>query len=161
MKSFNILFVTIIVADIGYSFVGKSNFDSKEQQTLSASEYADTISVEDMKKLTTLLEKELLESIRSTLEEKDPHVFMTKCYSKVSFDVKSKGDGLGLFDRGLIEGQIIFVNCSEAITITNFVADLKENKVHLWESYRRPKVSTTDFLAEFKAYVNEHGVPGN
>ena len=161
MKSFNILFVTIVVACIGFSFVGKSNFDVKEQQTLSASEDSDTISVEDMKKLTTLLQKELLEPIRTVLEAKDPHVFMTKSYSQVSFDVKDKGNQLGIFNSNLIKGQIVFVNCSEPTTITNFVADIEGNKVHLWESYRRPEVSTKDFLAEFKAYVNENGVPGN
>lgn len=167
MKSFNIVFISILVACIGLSFITKSNFDETKNESLvtvhtNQLTVEDSIPPKDLEELTSLLQKELLVPIRECLEAKDPHVFMTKCYSRVGYDIQNhKDDDFDFRSEHFIRGQIIFTNCSKRIPLVSFIADIKESKVYIWESYKRPEVSVKDFLKEFKAYVNEKGVPGN
>lgn len=153
MKTFNVLFVILVLACLGLSFMSPNNLDKAAVPTTETAAVApemlaepnsDTISA---KQLQDFVNKELIAPLRACMEEADPHVFMTKCYSKLKF-VQTLGQfgSRRLYKDSYIRGRLVFIDCSEE----NFMADVrihyKSKEIMIKESFRTPNQSHKEYL---------------
>lgn len=164
MKKFHFFFLIAMITAIGFSFMSKSNFHTQESEQTDAQIEASILSVDSLpnEELKKLVAEQLVTPIRNILEEKDPHVFMTKCYSRVHFEVLKKysKQELNWQDENVYQCMLYFTNCSRATTITTFKVNTDEDKITVFESFKNPDMELKAFLKEYKTHVQEHGVPG-
>ena len=80
MRKFHFVFSLAILLCIGLSFSSKSNFHQQESAITDAEIKAAWLAVDSVpdKKIEELVQNKLVKPIYKILEEKDPHIFMTK-----------------------------------------------------------------------------------
>lgn len=163
MKIFNWLFGFVILACLGLSFVTPNNLnrDKAPQATEIAHNEVKTTLTLDGDRVTreVLIEyvnKELADPIRACMEKKNPHVFMTKCYSKVSFELDPMLERQKEFsvDRP-IKGTLVFIDCSEPTHLGSVTVNYKKKTIMVKESFRSPEVKAKAFIKDMCQYINK------
>ncbi len=170
MKSFNIIFASLLLACAGLSFVVPNNFDAMANANNSRLEIsgqsvvenqqiqddADTVSLE---KLNELLNKKLIEPLTKCIEQKDPHLFMTKCYSRMYFDLAKTFKNRKLYTDRPIRGDLIFVDCTIERHWGQVSIDYNKKEITVRESYKTGYQPVKTYLNETCAFIEKNGVP--
>ena len=162
MKTFNILFVILVLACLGLSFISPNNLDKSTTTTVEKASVApemlaepnsDTISA---KRLQDFVNKELLAPLRACMEEADPHVFMTKCYSKLKFVRTPRQFGSRkLYKDSHIRGRLVFIDCSVESFMADVMIHYKSKTITIKESFRTPEQSHKEYLKSICKHLEE------
>ena len=113
----------------------------------------DTITKQDYVKF---LDKHLLGEISDCLQKKNPHMFMTKCYTTVTCDIEGtlieqyKGR---IYRPYSTKGSIVYIECGQRQHICSYEAFVSKDSVVVRESFQRPWQSASSFTKEFCAEI--------
>lgn len=110
---------------------------------------ADTASKEMLKKL---IDEQLIDPIRICLMEKDPHMFMTKCYT--TLDITIEGQNIFDYNRLIykdykVSGEIEFVECGNRQHLCSFEAFVGADSVLVRDAFRNPWESSEVYTKSF------------
>ncbi|MCP4437340.1 MAG: hypothetical protein GY810_00035 [Aureispira sp.] len=168
MKSFEILLAAIIVACIGLSFTSKNNFDTEAHQqtkavannsapiTVAHQQNQDTIALDSLMKYVN---NELIEPIRNCFMEKDPHMFMTKCYTRISFELNESHRNRRLYKDDNIEGSLVLIDCSVESYMATIRVNYAQKSITLKESFTSPRKEKDKYLNDLCKHVKKNGIP--
>lgn len=161
MKSFNIILGFLLIACIGFSFLTTNNFDVVQanadrqvnneisKKKINAN---DTIS---RKEFQRYMDTELIKPVRTIIEKHNPHVFMTKCYSAVNFelDERYKNTRYPLYKSGGIQGRLVFTECSQNKHMADVYVNLKEKTFTIQESYTSKAKNKEEYVSHLNSYM--------
>lgn len=165
MKRFNILFTTLLLACLALSFIAPNNLDKKQTATIAQTSCEvlepqtlnmDTISREELQKFVS---EKLIEPLTNCMEKADPHLFMTKCYSKLEFKLAQKHDWQPLYKETPIKGHLTFIDCSREIEMGNITIDYTKKEIKVKESFKSPTQDAKTYLNDMCKFISKNGVP--
>lgn len=164
MNRFNFLFATLLLACLVLSFVAPNNLD--EKQVLPSANIAgnapaiqmdmDTVSREELQKFVS---EKLIEPITKCMEKHDPHLFMTKCYSRLEFEISTIRQTGALYIDTPIKGTLAFIDCSREIKMADVTVNYKTKEIKLKESFKTPPQDLKTYLNDICKYIDKNGVP--
>ena len=158
MKSFNIIFAFLLLACAGLSFIEAEELTTSTQTKPEIQPDADTIS---RKAFQMFIDMELVRPISTCLEENDPLVFMTKCYTRLLFELDARYEKEKLYAHSNIKGTLILVDCGSETRMADITANYGERKITVRESFRLPRKSLEDYLTDICAFIKENGIPSD
>ncbi len=109
----------------------------------------DTISKQEFIKL---MDDRICVPIRTCLEKKDPHMFMTKCYSKIEPEINGQKAYLfkgRIYRKYPTEGAIVFTECGKRQHLVDYKLFVDQDSLVVRESFRRGWQSSTSYVEEF------------
>lgn len=172
MKSFELLLGIVLIACIGLSFTNKNNFGTTPKSLSSTDRNAlvNTISLDtkrtnsnadtlSRKELLAYVNEELIEPIRTCFLEKDPHMFMTKCYTKITFEPNKRYEYQRFYKDSNINGSLILIDCSVESRMADVQINYKNKTIIVKESFTSPSVDKDKYLNNLCKYVKKNGVP--
>jgi hypothetical protein len=168
MKTFNISFAVLLLSCLLLSFIAPNNLSNStdklqkpvdenvvfDQQNPSPE--ADTLS---FKALNHFISVELIRPLEFCFEKKDPHMFMTKCYTRIYFQLSNSDRNRQLYKDYEIRGSIIFNNCNEESRIADLSINYTDKTISVKESYRGASQNYKEYLKDICQYVDKNGVP--
>lgn len=115
----------------------------------TVSNFADTVSKQEFKELIT---NRLIDPIRACLMEKDPHMFMTKCYT--TLDIIIDGQDIFEYSRRIykkyeVSGEIEFVECGQKQHLCSFEAFVGADSVVVRDAFRNPWQNSDIYTRDF------------
>jgi|SaaInlV_150m_DNA_5_1039734.scaffolds.fasta_scaffold42406_1 hypothetical protein len=115
----------------------------------TVSNFADTVSKQEFKELIT---NRLIDPIRACLMEKDPHMFMTKCYT--TLDIIIDGQDISEYSRRIykkyeVSGEIEFVECGQKQHLCSFEAFVGADSVVVRDAFRNPWQNSDIYTRDF------------
>ena len=139
---FGLLLLSFIVA----MNQNENNFIENENSSISG---ADTVSKKEFKELIT---NRLIDPIRACLMEKDPHMFMTKCYT--TLDIIIDGQDIFEYSRRIykkyeVSGEIEFVECGQKQHLCSFEAFVGADSVVVRDAFRNPWQNSDIYTRDF------------
>ena len=140
-----------IIGDFFLSFIVAMNQNENNilENDKTVSNVADTVSKQEFK---ALINNHLIDPIRACLMEKDPHMFMTKCYT--TLDIIIEGQDIFDYSRRLykkheISGEIEFVECGQRQHLCSFEAFVGADSVIVRDAFRNPWQNSDTYTREF------------
>lgn len=171
MKSFELLLATILVACVGFSFTHQNNFASTNKVTTKIDKNISTPSTVTIRQndVDTLSEQELLDyvgeelitPIRDCFMEKDPHMFMTKCYTRIFFEPNKRYQYQKFYKDSNINGSLILIDCSVETRMADIQINYANKTIKVKESFTSPSLTKDKYLNNLCSYVKENGVPNS
>lgn len=115
----------------------------------TVSNVTDTVSKQEFQ---ALINNHLIDPIRACLMEKDPHMFMTKCYT--TLDIIIEGQDIFDYSRRIykkyeISGEIEFVECGQRQHLCSFEAYVGADSVIVRDAFRNPWQNSDTYTREF------------
>jgi hypothetical protein len=168
MKTFNISFAVLLLSCLLLSFIAPNNLSNSENNTKkpvlenlvfhqnNPAPEADTLSFEALNRFIT---DELIRPVEFCFEKKDPHMFMTKCYSRIYFQLTNSDKNRMLYKDYDIRGSIIFNNCNQESRMADIVVNYSMKTISVRESYRGGSQDYKDYLKDICEYINKNGIP--
>lgn len=108
------------------------------------------ISEMDVKKRVS---EKVIDPITESLTIREPHLFMTKCYSKVEatlYDSEYKEESRKYYEEEPIIGTVKFNSCGSIDIICKYQLSLSTNEVTIRESYLQAWIPLEDFLKKLE-----------
>lgn len=169
MKKFNIIFVTLLLSCFLLSFINSNNLNTTENNPEIISESqkefswhvnsepdADTLTFEELNRYVT---DQMINPIMDCFEKKDPHLFMTKCYSRIVFRLSSKNINRILFKNYDVKGSIIFIDCSVETRMADITVNYDSKTITVRESFRSFNEDYKTYLTDICKFIDKHGIP--
>lgn len=100
-------------------------------------------------KVQERVQEKVLDPITASLTIRDPHLFMTKCFSDLSATLSDRNDdfeGLKYHENQTIQGTVSLNYCGEVSVICKYQLSLSTNEVKVRESYLKPWITLDEFL---------------
>ncbi|MCH2023151.1 MAG: hypothetical protein MK207_11800 [Saprospiraceae bacterium] len=169
MKKFNIIFVGILLSCFLVSFIDSNNLNTPQKRSNIALESivedplpahnsldGDTLSFEQLNRYVT---DEMIDPIMDCFEKKDPHLFMTKCYSRIVFRLSSNNISSTLYQDFDIKGSVIFIDCSVEMRIADVSVNYTNKTITVRESFRSKDQDYKIYLDDLCKYIAKNGIP--
>ncbi|MDC0230893.1 hypothetical protein OAK19_02920 [Aureispira] len=169
MKKFNVIFVALLLSCFLLSFINSNNLNTPENSSRNVSESTDmilipvintpdvdTFSFEELNRFVT---DQVINPIMDCFEKKDPHLFMTKCYSRIVFQLSSKEMNRTLYKNHDIKGSIIFVDCSIDKRIADVTLNYNAKTITVRESFRSANQDYKTYLSDLCKFIDKNGIP--
>ena len=115
----------------------------------TVSNVTDTVSKQEFQ---ALINNHLIDRIRACLMEKDPHMFMTKCYT--TLDIIIDGQDISEYSRRIykkyeVSGEIEFVECGQKQHLCSFEAFVGADSVVVRDAFRNPWQNSDIYTRDF------------
>ncbi len=167
MKTFNISFVVLLLSCLLLSFIAPNNLSISESNSensvnnivfknIKSSPEADTLSFESLNRFVSV---ELTRPIEYCFEKKDPHMFMSKCYSRIYFQLMNSEINSILYKDYDIRGSIIFNDCNQESRMADIVVNYSKKTITVRESYRGGSQDYKDYIKDICSFINKNGIP--
>lgn len=161
MKSFNLLFALVVFACIGLSFISSEGNNLLQPNNSNSSAATATVFTGDCDGLEDWLQKELLQEVENVLQKHDPHVFMTKCYSRVEFEWEKEDNRIQKQRNGDSKGTLVFINCNQRVELAKVRVNCTEKSIRLRTSATSPAQTKAEYLESLDAQIKAHGIPND
>lgn len=139
----------IILSMVTLSFASKNNLGINFLN-IGWSDDAKEISREEVEKR---VQEKVQNPITSSLTVRNPHMFMTKCYSRVdaTLDDRSLNNPDRIFyENQTIVGTISLNDCGNIDVICKYSLSLNTNEVKVRESYLKPWITLEEFQKQIE-----------
>lgn len=146
-KHLNIFLIVFICSAVTLAFASTNNFGwsffnwNSQGKEISA------------KEVDLRVQEHLIQPIKDALTERNPHMFMTKCYSDIYYDIEGKkitDIEYTFYDNSTLEGVVTLNDCNQIEPICAFRMDLATNKISVKESFLTGWVPLNEFIGKFK-----------
>ena len=109
------------------------------------------------------VKEKVTDPVTASLTVRDPHLFMTKCYSKIEATLSDRDSEFDFgepkfYENQTITGSVKLNYCGDINVICKYQLDLNTNAVTVRESYLEPWISLDDFLKKIETVEEEKDV---
>ncbi|MDG1331906.1 MAG: hypothetical protein P8P74_06230 [Crocinitomicaceae bacterium] len=139
----------IILSMVTLSFASKNNLGFNFLN-IGWSDDVKEISRKDVEKR---VQEKVKDPITASLTVRNPHLFMTKCYSRVTatLDDRSRNNPDRIFyENQAIIGTISLDDCGSIDVICKYQLSLSSNEVKVRESYLKPWITLEEFQKQIE-----------
>lgn len=105
------------------------------------------------KEVEERVKEKVTDPITASLTVRNPHMFMTKCYSRLESDLGERGGDLELrkfYENQTVTGNVTLTECGSADVICKYQLSLNTNEVTVRESFLEPWVPLDEFLTKIE-----------
>lgn len=145
-----------MILALGLAFAGRNNLGiSYSLWSVSAQ---DEVSVKEVEEQVGKL---VVEPLYNSFTKSRPHMFMTKCYSRLVFTLQGQSPGtegynsLTFTRNKAVEGEILFSRCGAPHHICTFKLDLQTKEVKVRESLLSGWMSVDGFGKKIESSEEE------
>ena len=117
---------------------------------------SDTVSFVQVNQLVTT---QMIDPIVTCFEKKDPHMFMSKCFTRVYFRLTHDQMNRRLYADNIIRGTIYLTDCSVESRLADVFIDFEKSAIQVKESYKTDAVDLKTFLSDICSFVEKNGIP--
>ncbi|MCH2045856.1 MAG: hypothetical protein MK212_17190 [Saprospiraceae bacterium] len=163
MKKFNFIFILALLAGIGLSFTSVNNFTTtKTEFNVSDGNWMTNFYRQDLlddnnkvsaEEVQKFLDENLVKPVFECMNEHSD-LFMTKCYTRLTADLKSEDKEFDI--RYTIEAELILTECSRPERMAVLRIDYLNKVIRVKESFRSPMVTHEEYVRDICAYYEEN-----
>lgn len=145
-KHLNTILIVFICSAVTLAFASTNNFGwsflnwNSQGKEISAKEVDERV------------QEHLIKPLKDALTERDPHMFMTKCFSDVLYTVHGKkitDIEYTFYDNSTLEGLVFLHNCNQTESMCTFRMNLATNEITVKESFLSGWVPLNEFTSKF------------
>jgi hypothetical protein len=106
-----------------------------------------------LKEVQERLQDKVIDPITASLTVRNPHLFMTKCYSSIEASLSDHDVDLEdqkFYENQTIIGSVKLTECSSVDVLCKYQLSLNTNDVIVRESYLKPWVTLDEFLKQIE-----------
>lgn len=144
----------ILLSMVTLGFASKNNLGLNFSD-LGWSNDLTQISEEEVQKR---VDAEVIAPLINSLTIRDPHLFMTKCYTSLDAtlgDESVKNENRVFYDNQIIMGTVKLDYCRTIDIMCKYQLSLKTNEVRIRESYLKPWISLKEFQKQIETVKAE------
>lgn len=111
------------------------------------------------KEVQERVQEKVIDPITTSLTVRNPHLFMTKCYSSVEASLDDRGGDLEnrkFYENQTIIGSVKLIDCGSVDVICKYQLSLNSNDVKVRESYLKPWITLDEFLKQIETVEEVH-----
>ncbi|MCJ8289032.1 MAG: hypothetical protein HRT58_06415 [Crocinitomicaceae bacterium] len=111
------------------------------------------------KEVQERVQEKVIDPITASLTVRNPHLFMTKCYSSVEASLDDRGGDLEnrkFYENQTIIGSVKLIDCGSVDVICKYQLSLNSNDVKVRESYLKPWITLDEFLKQIETVEEVH-----
>ena len=111
------------------------------------------------KEVQERVQEKVIDPITTSLTVRNPHLFMTKCYSSVEASLDDRGGDLEnrkFYENQTIIGSVKLIDCGSVDVICKYQLSLNSNDEKVRESYLKPWITLDEFLKQIETVEEVH-----
>ena len=111
------------------------------------------------KEVQERVQEKVINPITVSLTVRNPHLFMTKCYSSVEASLDDRGGDLEnrkFYENQTIIGSVKLIDCGSVDVICKYQLSLNSNDVKVRESYLKPWITLDEFIKQIETVEEVH-----
>ncbi|PHR17001.1 MAG: hypothetical protein COA38_21420 [Fluviicola sp.] len=111
------------------------------------------------KEVQERVQEKVIDPITASLIVRNPHLFMTKCYSSVEASLDDRGGDLEnrkFYENQTIIGSVKLIDCGSVDVICKYQLSLNSNDVKVRESYLKPWITLDEFIKQIETVEEVH-----
>jgi len=144
----------MILSMITLSFASKNNLGLNFLNLGWSSDMKEIPREEVQKRVQELIQVPITES----LTVRDPHLFMTKCYSHVTVSLNDRNQEnpeRKFYENSTIVGTVSLDYCGAIDVICKYQLNLSNNEIKVRESYLKPWITLEEFQKQIETVPTE------
>lgn len=111
------------------------------------------------KEVQERVQEKVIDPITASLTVRNPHLFMTKCYSSIEASLDDRGGDLEnrkFYENQTIIGSVKLIDCGSVDVICKYQLSLNSNDVKVRESYLKPWITLDEFIKQIETVEEVH-----